>query len=150
MMNLLAEVLNEMKISDNMVPFISSLLNMNIGTTITKRQLIAALYKITKKGVYSLFILTTSNYTFLVPEKLSNPVVWNNLLEYFKSNEKCSEKRLHMSVIKIYTLLNLASDRRIIPTTSLAYDPNLPQESDENSELVSAMLCNKLAPTLIF
>lgn len=42
-----------------------------------------------------------------------------------------------MSVIKIYTLLNLASDRKIIPTTSLAYDPNLPQEFDENSELVT-------------
>lgn len=32
---------------------------MNIGNTVAKRQLIAALYKITKKGVYSLFILTT-------------------------------------------------------------------------------------------
>lgn len=69
-----------------------------------------------------------------VPAKLTNSIVWNKLLEYFKSNEKHTEKCLHMSVIKIYTLLNLASERKVIPTTSLAYDPNLPQDSNQNGK----------------
>lgn len=100
-----------MKTSDNIVPLISSLINVDVGSRIVKRQLIAALYKVAKKS----------------PEKLSKPLVWNNLLQYFKSNEKRTEKCLHMSAIKIYTLLNLASERKIIPTSNLDYDPGLPQ-----------------------
>lgn len=40
-----------------------------------------------------------------------------------------------MSVIKIYTLLNLASKRRVIPTSSLAYDPKLPRVSNQNGNI---------------
>lgn len=41
-----------MKNSDNMVPLMSSLINLNIGTKNVKRQLIAVLYKIAKKGSF--------------------------------------------------------------------------------------------------
>lgn len=147
----LAEALVEMKTSDNMVLLLSSLININVGTTIIKRQLIAVLYKIAKKGRHQSFVQTKSHVSkLLAPEKMTNSAVSNNLLEYFKSSNKRSEKRLHMSVIKIYTLLNLACDRKIIPTTSLAYDPNLSQEFDESRKLAHVIAQEMLPASFFF
>lgn len=65
---------------------------------------------------------------------MKTPAIWRNLLDFFQSNEKLEDKHLHMSVIKIYTLLNLASKQKIIPTSSLSYNQALPHKTCQQNK----------------
>lgn len=54
-----------MKNSDKMVLLMSSLINLDVGTKTIKRQLIAALYKIAKKGII------INHYFIIIDNKVS-------------------------------------------------------------------------------
>lgn len=125
-----------MKCSESLLPLLCTLINTKTATRTIKKQLIAVLYRIAKQGTqnhYSIPTCKCSN-SLLVPEKIREPAVWNNLLEYFKTNAQLQECRLHLSLIKIYTLLNLGCKREVIPTNNVTFSPKWSWQFQQNGK----------------